>query len=246
MRDAFEMLEDLLFGASITLRGYQEDAVEFLRADLSDPDQKDAILCSQMGSGKSIICRTVAEDLIRSGEIDGVLVVVPQNQIKDSWTEPLTIAFPANSDPTYVHVRDPVKKGILRDNADFFSKETKEGTAQWLYGMLEDYLFTPELERTGVLIADSYYSTGDHHLLQRCAPFVHFAQDQVVKTGRFLLVLNMVFRSSHGRTIQQCRESFREALGKLCGLKSFPDEVFHVYRSSNRGWQMIMARIVFG
>ena len=70
---------------------YQMDLAEDLRGDLTHGQQ--ALLIAPTGSGKTLIIRMAVAKL-RPNFVRGVLVLAPQDQIKDGWVHPLDVDFP--------------------------------------------------------------------------------------------------------------------------------------------------------
>lgn len=110
----------------ILLRVYQVDFAQEVVSDLTFGDE--SVGCSCTGSGKTVMARTASRLLLREGVVHRVLVVVPQNQIKQSWTEELTVQFPPEEDTGFAVARQ--QDEILFGPADWTQGKMGRGALQ--------------------------------------------------------------------------------------------------------------------
>jgi len=66
------------------LRGYQSDACSNLTAWIAAGEQ-DMLLEMPVGSGKTFTVTHLSADLLAAGTLRAVVVLVPQNLLKDTW-----------------------------------------------------------------------------------------------------------------------------------------------------------------
>lgn len=145
-------------------------------------------------------------------------------------------------DPT-----DPKDNG---DNARTIlaTNETLYGTehARWVYGSLEGILARQEgTANVGILVADGFYSVGDHNIATTQTPFFRFAKQQAETIGQFLLVINLVLRGSAGKSEEKALADWCYFLARKTGLPEFPETNLHIYRNKSSGMRMVLTRVLF-
>jgi len=191
----------------LTLDDYQAELIDRLWSDLRFGSF--AFLTATTGSGKSVICRALCH-LLKGKTLKGVLTLVPQNQIKESWIGERTITFP----PIESWAFTP-NETLKIEKKDWHSKQAKNKSVKkdlkdWLHNCLEKFFafvatqqgfslgvnngdpdFLPE-DLTGyLLIVDEAHHVSDDNELGAAV------QKWVDRGGKVLYVTATPFRN-HG------------------------------------------------
>ena len=146
-------------------------------------------------------------------------------------------------DPTDPKDTGERAKEILATNEAAYGTDT----SRWVYGPLESILAHQKgTENVGVLVADGFYSVGDHNIAATQAPFFRFSQQQTKHIGQFLLVINLVLRGSPGKSEEKALADWLYFLARVTGLPEFPETNLHTYRNKSSGHRMVLTRVLFG
>lgn len=205
-----------------TLDTYQVELADDLLSALSFGPQ--AILVAPTGSGKSIIIRVTAEDLMRLEITDGTLVLVPQNQIKSSWTDEMCLKFPPTNDSGVVVVRNALdlQPGEWDSNHIGRTRSDREHLKKWL--------------STSNPVPRGYVST--HQGFARWVKELDFLPADV---SHKLLVVDEAHRACHDNQLGSAVNKWLALGGKVLygtatpfrthGSLPVPDDLIPAYRS---------------